>query len=44
MKILLNFSNLGYLNYHFFCESLKKKIKNIEFVAIRTENSFVHEY
>ena len=44
MKILLNFSNLGYLNYHFFCESLKKKIKNIEFVAVRTGNSFVHEY
>ena len=43
MRILLHFSTLGYLNYHFLCESLKKKIKNVEFIVTRPEN-FVYEY
>jgi hypothetical protein len=44
MRILLEFSNLGYLNYHFFCESLKKKIRNVDFIATRSTNSFILEF
>ena len=44
MRILLELSNLGYLNYHFFCESLKKKISNIEFIAHINTNSFIQEF
>ena len=44
MRILLNFSNMGYLNYHFFCEKLKNKISNIDFIATRSSNYYIHEY
>ena len=44
MRILLGFSNLGYQNYHYFCKSLKEKFINTEFIAFRSNASYVHSY